>query len=69
MEQVLPRLIARFRPFDPFGLLLHAAQRLAVWRRHARTRRQIAALSERALADVGISRAAREQELSKPFWR
>lgn len=39
------------------------------WHRYARTRRQLAALDERQLADLGISPADRAAELDKPFWR
>jgi uncharacterized protein YjiS (DUF1127 family) len=31
--------------------------------------RQLAALDERQLADVGISHSERLDELNKPFWR
>ena len=40
-----------------------------VWQQRARTRRQLAALDDRQLADVGISHSERMDELSKPFWR
>ncbi|HBX55212.1 DUF1127 domain-containing protein [Pseudomonas sp. UBA2684] len=39
------------------------------WQLNARTRRQLAALDERLLADAGISPSARFAELEKPFWR
>ncbi|BAN45841.1 DUF1127 domain-containing protein [Metapseudomonas resinovorans] len=42
---------------------------LAQWQRNARTRRQLAQLDDRALADVGISPSERAQELDTPFWR
>jgi uncharacterized protein YjiS (DUF1127 family) len=42
---------------------------VAQWQRNARTRRQLAQLDRRALADVGISPSERYQELEKPFWR
>lgn len=42
---------------------------LAQWQRNARTRRQLAQLDARALADVGISPSERYQELERPFWR
>lgn len=40
-----------------------------LWRQRARTRKQLAVLDERMLADAGISIADREAELDKPFWR
>jgi uncharacterized protein YjiS (DUF1127 family) len=39
------------------------------WRRNLRTRRQLARLDTRQLADAGISEAQRQQELATPFWR
>lgn len=39
------------------------------WQLNARTRRQLAALDERLLADAGISRSERFAELGQPFWR
>ena len=39
------------------------------WQQYARTRRQLAQLDERQLADLGISLADRAVELDKPFWR
>jgi len=42
---------------------------LRIWRRNWRTRRQLASLDARQLADAGISAAERQMELSKPFWR
>ena len=42
---------------------------VAQWQRNARTRRQLAQLDSRAMADVGISPSDRYQELEKPFWR
>ncbi|GAB6390426.1 DUF1127 domain-containing protein [Stutzerimonas marianensis] len=49
--------------FGQLGRLIH------LWRQRARTRRQLAALDERQLADVGISHSERQDELNKPFWR
>ncbi|HUC69665.1 MAG TPA: DUF1127 domain-containing protein [Stellaceae bacterium] len=39
------------------------------WRRRARDRAQLAALDDRMLADIGISRAEAEFLINKPFWR
>jgi len=53
--------------------LAHLGQRLlarlALWQQRARTRRQLAQLDVRLLADAGISPAARTEEVAKPFWR
>lgn len=42
---------------------------LRQWRRRARDRAQLAALDDRMLADIGISRAEAEFLADKPFWR
>lgn len=43
--------------------------RLQLWRQNSRTRRQLAQLDARQLADTGITQAERDSELDKPFWR
>jgi uncharacterized protein YjiS (DUF1127 family) len=42
---------------------------LSQWHRRTVSRRQLAMLDARLLADAGISEAQRHTELSKPFWR
>lgn len=66
MERILTR-----RQTFAIGLppLHRVLQQLRLWQRRVRTRRQLAALDERQLADVGISHSERLDELSKPFWR
>jgi len=39
------------------------------WRRRAGSRRELAALCDRALRDIGVTRYDVEREASKPFWR
>ena len=39
------------------------------WRERARQRRQLTALDDRALCDIGIDRASALFEAAKPFWR
>jgi uncharacterized protein YjiS (DUF1127 family) len=51
----------------PFWLRAYAA--LCSWQRNQRTRKQLARLDSRQLADAGISEAQRQNELAKPFWR
>lgn len=53
----------------PTSRLLRIVARVSLWRRNLRTRRQLAELDERLLADAGISAAERVAELRKPFWR
>jgi uncharacterized protein YjiS (DUF1127 family) len=51
----------------------HAAGRLfgalREWRRRSKGRAQLAAMDDRMLADIGISRADAEFLADKPFWR
>ena len=42
---------------------------LHIWQQRSRSRRQLAQLDSRLLADTGISEAERQVELSEPFWR
>ena len=42
---------------------------LHIWQQRSRSRRHLAQLDPRLLADTGISAAERQVELSKPFWR
>jgi uncharacterized protein YjiS (DUF1127 family) len=42
---------------------------LREWRRRARDRTSLAALDDRMLADIGITRADADFLSSKPFWR
>lgn len=37
-------------------------------RRNQRSRRQLAELSDHLLADIGLTEAQRQTEISKPFW-
>lgn len=60
-------------PHNPAPGLTHCvktiARHLHRWRLTARTRRQLAELDSRQLADLGISPSERVAEISKPFWR
>ena len=42
---------------------------LSLWQRRIVSRRQLARLDARLLADAGISENQRYAELNKPFWR
>lgn len=42
---------------------------LTTWQKRSRQRFELASLDERTLKDLGISRAERDWEVMKPFWR
>jgi len=42
---------------------------LHAWRRRSRERAQLAALDDRSLADIGLTRGDAEFLINKPFWR
>lgn len=56
----------RARRFRPWPALIVA---VVVWRRRQRTRQHLAILDDRALADVGLTRAEQRSECAKPFWQ
>jgi uncharacterized protein YjiS (DUF1127 family) len=39
------------------------------WRRRSRERAELAALDDRTLADIGLTRGDAEFLINKPFWR
>ena len=45
-----------------------ALDRLLRWHDLARQRRELLALDERMLKDIGITRAEAEREADRPFW-
>jgi uncharacterized protein YjiS (DUF1127 family) len=47
----------------------HVAQNLREWRRRTRDRAELAALDDRMLKDIGLTRADAEFLSNKPFWR
>lgn len=50
------------------ALLLAGWQKLSSWHALYRQRRQLAALSDDMLKDIGMSRADIETEANRPFW-
>ena len=58
---------------DRTGVLHHALARIgsevAEWRRRSRDQRELAAMSDRSLRDVGLTSYDATYEASKPFWR
>jgi uncharacterized protein YjiS (DUF1127 family) len=62
------------RPLQPCATARrHAVQDflalLTEWRRRARGRTELAALSDRELRDIGMTRYDARREIGKPFWR
>ncbi|NTZ96205.1 DUF1127 domain-containing protein [Pseudomonas koreensis] len=57
------------QPLVHSHLLLRLARSLWQGLERARTRRLLAQLGQRDLADLGLSHADRLNELEKPFWR
>jgi uncharacterized protein YjiS (DUF1127 family) len=64
---------ARTSQLSAIQLLGDAGTRFAAtvgeWRRRARDRAELAALDERTLVDIGLTRADAEFLANKPFWR
>lgn len=68
MERILSSTSLTFRHHHTHWLARLRAT-LKRWQLNAHTRRQLAALDQRLLADSGISPSERLAELEKPFWR
>lgn len=51
------------------ALPLRLLDALLTWQQRAAERRHLAALDDRLLKDMGLSRADVAQELEKPVWR
>jgi len=66
MDRALPRILSWSNSRYSLQQLW---QLLRIWQQRARTRRQLATLDDRLLADTGISHGERLEELRKPFWR
>ena len=50
-------------------LALNALSMVRTWRERARSRRELAARSDRELQDIGACRSSISHEVNKPFWR
>lgn len=62
-----PAMLMASRDIRP--LLVRVAERLADWQDRRSERRLLMTLDERTLKDIGVDRAAAEEEYRKPFWR
>lgn len=51
------------------ALIAAGMERLLLWQERARQRRELAALSDDLLKDIGLSRSGAFEESRKPFWR
>jgi uncharacterized protein YjiS (DUF1127 family) len=56
-------------PKLPINLPLSVISTLQLWKRRIASRRELAMLDSRMLADAGISYSERDAILRKPFWR
>lgn len=52
-----------------FRPLTWAVATLRTWRERAKQRTALAALDDRLLDDVGLTRSQARAEIGKPFWR
>jgi uncharacterized protein YjiS (DUF1127 family) len=50
-------------------ILARMGSELGEWRRRLRDRRALAAMSDRSLRDIGLTRYDADFEARKPFWR
>jgi uncharacterized protein YjiS (DUF1127 family) len=50
-------------------VLARIGSELGEWRRRSRDRRALAAMSDRSLRDIGLTRYDADWEARKPFWR
>jgi uncharacterized protein YjiS (DUF1127 family) len=51
------------------AIMRSIAMLVRLWRERSHGRRELAAMSERELHDMGISRPDAADEIGKPFWR
>ena len=49
--------------------ILRAVDQVLLWQERARSRRDLAALDDRMLRDIGVDRATAEREAGQVFWR
>jgi len=49
--------------------LISVLERLLLWQERASQRHHLSMIDAHGLSDVGLTRAALEREMRKPFWR
>ncbi len=53
----------------PSTMMVRAIADLVTWQKRLETRDTLAAMDQSRLDDIGMSSAARDREVAKPFWR
>ncbi len=51
------------------GLLAKVLNKLRLWKTRLDGRRELRALDDHMLADIGLTRAEADYEAAKPFWK
>lgn len=69
MQATLGEPGARRRPLPAVWPLGWVVGTLLAWQRRLCERDALAALDDRLLADIGLTRAQARREAGKPFWR
>ena len=69
LQAILVARALRGRPRSALRPLDWIVATLGAWRARARQREALAALDDRLLDDIGLTRAQARSEFDKPFWR
>ena len=68
-ENNIGTIVRRAPRFSFGGVLRHLKERVVAWQERAQMRRGLAAMDDRLLRDIGLTRAEAVREYGKPFWR
>jgi len=68
-EDGIGAFVAPAPRFTVTGVLRRLGTRVVAWQERARMRRGLAAMDDRLLRDIGLTRAQAHREYDKPFWR
>lgn len=68
-RNVLFRRLSRGPSRWPIDIVFIVIETLVLWAERSRQRRELAALNDRALKDIGLCRIDALRESEKPFWR
>jgi uncharacterized protein YjiS (DUF1127 family) len=68
MEPAMSTITMTTFRFTHFSRWDQLKLRVAEWQRRARSRRELDALSDATLRDIGITRCDAHREMNKPFW-